>query len=197
MEKYTVRCGFDRQNTFPIWWHNGNAACQKWYRAWKLSHEHPWDNHHVWPSTSKRQRWMQDEWRNQFLKTDWSEFYIIYWTWVVHQNYKQHHPSRTGILQNACTLGTCTKMLDGDHRKWHFEIAHAHLPQFTKGDKFLESVLICERYGCTISLFKYNNLQCSRHAQPLQQPKAAKVMIHASWNVERVTSQINELHLTL
>jgi hypothetical protein len=70
------------------------------------------NNHHEWPSTSERQRWTQNDWRNQFLKTDWSQFYIIYCTGVVHQNCKQHCPSRTGIPQSACTLGAHTKMLD-------------------------------------------------------------------------------------
>jgi len=51
------------------------------------------NNHHEWPSTSERQRWAQNDWRNQFLKTDWSQFYIIYCTGVVHQNCKQHCPS--------------------------------------------------------------------------------------------------------
>jgi hypothetical protein len=92
---------------------------------------------------------MQNEWRNQFLKTDWSQFhtYIIYCTGAVHQNYKHHRPSRIGILQSACTV---------DHRKWHSEIAHAHLPQFTNGEKFLKTTLTSDKYGCTISLFKYD-----------------------------------------
>jgi hypothetical protein len=86
-------------------------------------------------------------------------------------------------------------MLDG--RSTESDILRsAHLLQFTKdGENFLESILTGDRNGCTTALLKYNNLECSEYAQLLQQPKPAKVMTPASWDVEGVTSQTNELHL--